>query len=37
MICGAALLSFTAGCREEGFEVEFHMPVFVTRIELTIN
>ena len=33
----AALLAFTAGCREEGFDLEFHMPVFVTRIELTID
>ena len=37
MIFGAALLAFTAGCREDGFDLEFHMPVFVTRIELTIN
>jgi hypothetical protein len=37
MIFGAALLAFTAGRREEGFDLEFHMPVFVTRIELTIN
>ena len=37
IICVAALLAFTAGCREDGFDLEFHMPVFVTRIELTIN
>ena len=37
MIFGAALLAFTVGCREEGFDLEFHMPVFVTRIELTID
>ena len=37
IICVAALLAFTAGCREDGFDLELHMPVFVTRIELTIN
>jgi len=37
MIVGTAWLALTAGCREEGFDLEFHMPVFVTRVELTIN
>jgi hypothetical protein len=36
--CFAALaLATMSGCRDDGFDIEFHMPVAVDRIELTID
>jgi len=36
--CVAALaLTMMAGCRDDGFDLELHMPVAVDRIELTVD
>jgi len=41
MLCkqwfAALALTIMGGCRDDGFDLEFHMPVAVDRIELTID